>query len=160
MVETTKSIWLDDKQAPATDIVDAMQFTRLTDFIGTECSTPGAPEVFFVLSTNESLEVQPPNDIIGMHEIERRKRNGHRGRPSVLSDTSFRGPDSVPTRVAVLGVASLFVGNHSVSLRAERVDLKYISIAAIVLRVDDDFKIVIQLLRHVATELGSDGAIC
>ena len=71
MVETAKSIWLDDKQAPAADAADAMQFTRLTDLIGAERSTPGAPEVFLVLAANESLEVQPPNDVIGMHEIER-----------------------------------------------------------------------------------------
>ena len=48
------------------------------------------------------------------------------------------------------------VADQSISLRAERVDLEDIGIAPVMTGVDHDFKIVVQLLCHVAAELSSE----
>src|SRR5207237_10070156 len=65
-----------------------------------------------------------------------------------------------PTGVSVLSIRCLFVGDESVSLCAQRIDLEDVSIAPITPRVDHDLKIVIQFLRHISSELGSDGTAC
>src|ERR1035441_3346651 len=116
VVKTAQSVRLDDEQAPAADVVDAMQLPRLADLVGAEYSMPGAPKVLLVLAANESLEVQAPYDVAGLHQIKRRKRDGNGSRPAILRDASLRGPNSIPPAIAVLCLASLLVGKEGVSL--------------------------------------------
>jgi hypothetical protein len=48
----------------------------------------------------------------------------------------------------------LFICDECVSLRAERIDLEDIGVAAVVSGVDHNLKIVIEFLAYIAAELG------
>src|SRR5262249_32337056 len=86
--------------------------------------------------------------------------DGNRCSPALIGDLGFGSPDAIPARVAVLSLTEFFlVSNEGIALRAERIDLEYICVATVVSGVNDDFKIVIQLLSDVAAQLrGSDAA--
>src|SRR5712691_9945805 len=93
-------------------------------------------------------------------KFQRGKRYGNGRGPPVSGYPCFGSPDPIPTRVSVLGIPGLLVGDESISLCAQRIDLEDVSIAPITPRVDHDLKIVIQFLSHISSELGSDGTAC
>src|SRR5258707_1165375 len=134
-----------------------MQLPRLADLGCPKRSAPATPQVLFVFAANEPLEVHSPDDISRLHEIQRGKRYGNGHSPSISPYPCFGSPDSIPAGVAVLCIPGLFVGDESVSLSAERIDLEDVSIAPITPRVDHDLKVVIQFLSHISSKLSSDG---
>src|ERR1700756_3597852 len=105
MIKSSKSIRFNDEEATAADFGDPVQFSGLAYFCRAEGSPPAAPKVFFVLAANESLKVDSPNHVSGTHEVQCRKRNFDRCRPSICADSCFRSPHPVPARIAVLCVA-------------------------------------------------------
>src|SRR5215472_10962086 len=142
MVKSPQSVGLDDEEATAADFRDPVQFSGLAYFCCPEGSSPTAPKVFFILTTNESLKVDSPNYVCGTHEVQCRKRNFDRRCPSVCADSCFRSPHSVPPRIAVLCTAihitDLFIGYQRIPLRAQWIDLKHISVAAVMSGINHD----------------------
>src|SRR5215469_3998712 len=132
-----------------------MQLASLADFVCTKRPTPRGPEVLFVLSTNETFEVDAPDDFIGLHEVQSRKRNGDSGGPSLRGNACLGYPNAVPTGVPIAAVIlrRLFVSNQSIALRAERIELKHVSVAAVVRRIDHNFKVVVEFLTHIPAQL-------
>src|SRR5207237_9915681 len=68
-------------------------------------------------------------------------------------------PDSIPTGIAILGIPGLLVGNESVSLRTQRIDLEDVSIAPVTPGVDHDLEIVIQFLTNIPAQLRGYGTV-
>src|SRR5439155_21263417 len=52
-----------------------LQFTRLADLGHAKDAPPARPQVFFVLSADKTLEINSPNDVTRLHEIQRREGN-------------------------------------------------------------------------------------
>src|ERR1700751_2430005 len=136
MVKSPQRIGLDDEEATTADFRDPAQFSGLAYSRRPEGSSPTAPKVFFILATNEPFEVDPPYHVCGTHEVQGRKRNFDCRCPSVCADSCFGGPHSVPSRIAVLCTAihipDLFIGYQRIPLCAQRVDLKDVSVTAVV----------------------------
>ena len=95
-----------------------MQFSGLADFCDPEISSPRTPQIFLILAADETLEVDAPDHIARMHEIQRRKRDANCSRPALGSDAGFRGPHAIPTGVAIAAVGSGFVCDEAVTLGA------------------------------------------
>src|SRR5215472_11014419 len=128
MVEASQAIGLHDKQAAAANFRDSTQLAGLADFEDPKTAPPPSPQILLILATDETLEVKPPNDIAGLHEIERREWNPDGRRPTLGRYAGFRRPDAVPARVSVSLVAAailqpLFVGNEAISLGSQRIGL-------------------------------------
>src|SRR5438094_639992 len=136
-----------DEEPTASDVRDAMQFASLRD-LGNAKHTPVArPQVFLVLAPNKALEVQTPNRVLGPREIQRGEGNPNRGGPAGAGDPGLRCPNAIPSGVIVLAFGAALFRDQAVALGAERIDLKNVSVAAIVRRVDQNLEIVIQVLR-------------
>src|SRR6185437_10732085 len=101
MAETGEPVRLDDEKATASNIGDASQFAGLADPSSAVDAPPSRPEILFVLSSDESLEVDAPYDIAGLHEVQGRKRNGDCGRPSACRNAGLGSPNTVPTGVTI-----------------------------------------------------------
>src|SRR5213082_2720499 len=97
MVEPTQAVGLHDEQTTTANFRDSMQLAGLADLVRAKRPTPRGPQVLFVLSTNETLEVDAPDDFIGLHEVQRRKRNGDGGGPAQRSDSCLGNPHTVPS---------------------------------------------------------------
>ena len=83
VAESTQCIRLDDEEAPAANLGNAPQFTRLADLGHAKDALPARPQVFFVLSPDKALEIHSPNDVTRLHEIQRREWNTDSGCPSL-----------------------------------------------------------------------------
>lgn len=70
MRETSEPVRFDDKQASAADVRDAVQLSSLADPRSAMNSPPARPDVFLILAANKALEVNPPNHVVRLHEIE------------------------------------------------------------------------------------------
>src|SRR6266446_74593 len=151
MTETSQPVRFHDEQTATANCRDSVQLAGLADLVHAKRPAPRGPQVLFVLSTNETLEVDAPDDFIGLHEVQRRKRNGDGGGPAQRSDARLGNPHAVPSGVAVAAVIlrRLFVSNQSVALRAERIELQYVGVAAVVGRINYNFKIIIEFLAHI-----------
>src|SRR5215475_2272281 len=97
MIEASQAVGLHDKQAAAADFRDSMQFASLADFVRTKGPAPRRPEILFVFSTNEALEVDAPNYFFRLHEVQCRKRNCNGGGPALRIDARLGSPHTVPT---------------------------------------------------------------
>src|SRR5215470_8809730 len=161
MAEAGQPIGFHYEEATAANVRDAPQVARLTDALSAINATPGGPKVFFVFSPNEAFEVDAPNHVVRLHEVQCGKWNGNRGSPPVFVDTRFRGPYAVPTGIAVARarISALLFCDQRVPLRAQRIDLKHVGIAPIMGGVNDDLEIVVQLLAHVAPQFGCNDAL-
>src|SRR5258708_24896225 len=84
MTKAPECVRFNNEEPSAANICDSVQFACLADFGDSECSTPAAPQVLFVLAANEALEIDSPYHVARAHDIQRRKWNPHRGRPSVF----------------------------------------------------------------------------
>ena len=158
MTITDEPVRLDVEEATAPDIRYSMQLAGLADSGSPEDAPPARPQILFILAPDETFEVDPPDDVLRLHEIQAGKRNSHGRRPTLFRDSRFRSPNPIPSRVAIASatICALLFGNQSVSLCAQGINLEYVGVAAIVSRVDEDFEIVIQLLADVAPQLGGD----
>jgi hypothetical protein len=54
----------------------------------------------------------------------------------------------------------LFLHDETVALRAKWVDLEHVRSTAVVVRIDQNFKVVIQILTHVAAEFRRHNSRC
>ena len=102
------------------------------------------------------LKLMPQNHVHGCREIQRGKWNGNRGRPAGACDVCGRGPDTVPAGIEILFLRALFFGDQAIQLRAQRIDLEYVRVAAVACGVDGNLEIIVQILRQIATQLGGD----
>src|SRR5437667_10162933 len=136
-----------------------MQFARLRDLRDAEHTPIARPEVFFVFAPDEALEVQTPDHVLGLREIQRGEGNPNCGCPASAYDPGLRGPNTVPSGVIVLPFGAALFSDEAVALGAQRIDLKNVGVAAIVRGVDQNLEIVIQVLRQVAPQLGSDDGL-
>src|SRR6266568_1263068 len=135
-----------------------MQFSGLADPRSSVSAPPSRPEIFFVLSADEAFEIDGPNNVARLHEVQRGKRNGDGGRPALFCDASLGSPHAVPAGVAVPSVCicALFLGNQSIPLSAQGIYLKHVRVTPVMRRVNDDFEIVIQLLTDITPQFGGD----
>src|SRR5205823_13769861 len=78
-----------------------MQLSRLADARCAVGTSPARPHIFFVLATDKSFEVDSPDHISRLHEVERGEGYSHRCGPPIFRDSGLRSPNSVPTRIAV-----------------------------------------------------------
>src|SRR5207245_8030072 len=118
------------------------------------------PQSLLIIAPHETLEVDSPNHITRLHEIQRRKWNLDSRRPALGRYPGLRRPNAIPARVSVSLVAAailqpLLVRNEAVSLGSQRIGLKHVGVTPVVRRVDHDLKIVIELLTNVPAQLGS-----
>src|SRR5439155_13120038 len=150
MTEAPERVRLHNEEPPAPDLVDAAQFTGLADFCDAEDTPPSAPKVLFVLAADEPLEIDPPHYIARAHEVQGREGNLHSGCPAIIGDACLRGPNAVPSWIAILQLIRLLVCNESVSLCPQGVDLEDVGIAAIVPGINDDLEVIVQLLGDIA----------
>src|SRR5215469_6990520 len=129
-----------------------MQFSGLAYACGAKHALPTRPEILFVLAPDEPFEVDPPDHVTRLHEVECGEGNADGKIPAFLPDSSFGGPDSIPAGIPIAEacVGSLLLGNQGVSLGAKWVDLKDVCIAAIMGRIDDDFEVVVQFLADIS----------
>src|SRR5215467_15432479 len=92
-----------------------------------------------------------------MSEIESRERYFYRSSPPVRPDTRFRCPNTIPTGIKVHAkTISLLFDDQAVHLRAERIHLKNIASTTVMIRIDEDFKVVVEILAHIAPEFAGD----
>src|SRR5712691_9513909 len=94
-------VWLYNEELSAPDVGDAAEFPSLRNLRNSERSPVGAPQVLFVFSANESLEIQSPDDVLRLREIQSREGNLHSCRPPVRGNQSFRGPHPIPSRIEI-----------------------------------------------------------
>ena len=69
MVEPTQAVGLHDEQTTTGNFRDSMQLAGLADLVRTKGPAPSGPEVLFVLSANETLEVDAPHYFVRLHEV-------------------------------------------------------------------------------------------
>src|SRR4029077_8016744 len=119
---------------------------------------PGGPQILLVLAADEALEVDPPNHIGGLHEVQGRKRNCDGSGPALFCAASLRDPYSIPSGIAVAHarLCAPLLCDQGIALRAQRIDLEDERVAAIVGRIDDDLEIVVEFLTDVAPELAGN----
>ena len=92
-----------------------------------------------------------------MREVERGEGNFDRCRPPIGPDSGFRCPNPVPPWIEICTVAvPLLFDDEPVHLRPERIDLKHVRSAAVVIGVDENFKMVVEVLAHVAAQFAGD----
>src|SRR5437667_3721705 len=158
MTKADEPVWFDYEQATAADFGDPVQFSGLANPGSTIDAPPARPKVFFVLPADESFEVDTPNHILRLHEVQRRKRNSHRGRPALLCDTTFGCPNAVPAGVPIsrTAICALLFGNQSIALGPQRIDLKHVGITSVMRRVNDDLEVIVQFLTDIAPQFGRD----
>src|SRR5258708_11051579 len=118
MSETSKSVGLNNEQTPTHNNRNAMQFASLSDSGSAIDALPTGPEILFVPAPDKTLEVNAPNHISRLHEIQRRKRNADGCSPSVFRDAGLGGPDTIPTRITITVFGGLLFGDQSISLGA------------------------------------------
>src|SRR5215469_15006020 len=151
MAEARQPIRLHNEQPAASDIGDAVQVAGSADPRSAVDTAPGRPKIFFILATDEALEVNSPRHIARLHKIQRGKWNSNRCRPTLLGNPSFGRPDPVPSGVAIAsaGVCAPLFGDQSVALCTQRIDLKNVCVASVVTGVDDYLEVVIQFLADI-----------
>ena len=133
------------------------QLSRLRDLGDPKSSPISAPEIFFVLSADEAFQIQTPGHIAGVSEIEGCEWNFYGRGPSVGSDACLGRPHSVPTPVEVSSICvSLLLDDEAIILRSKGIDLEDVCAPAIVVRIDQDFEVVVQVLAYVPPEFGRD----
>src|SRR5260370_2922825 len=125
MSETSKCVGLNDEQATTPDLRNAVQLTSLTDSGSAIDALPPGPEILFVAAPDKALEVDAPNHISRLHEIQRRKRNTDCCSPPDLRDAGLGGPDTIPTGITITVIGGLLFGDQSISLPAYRIYLKH-----------------------------------
>src|SRR6266566_6401299 len=65
--------------------------------------------------------------------------------------------EEISTRVEISSIgAALLLHNETIVLGAKCVDLEHVCSAAIVVRIDEDFEVVVQVLAHVPAKFRSD----
>src|SRR5258707_5649327 len=101
MTEASQPVRFNDEQTATANFRDSVQLAGLADLVRPKGPAPRGPQVLFVLSTNETFEVDAPDDFIGPHEVQRRKRNGDGGGPALRSDARLGNPHAVPTLVSI-----------------------------------------------------------
>src|SRR5438270_1804087 len=155
MTEAGQSIRFHNKQPAASDVRHAVEFASAANSGCPKSSSPTRPEVLLVFSANKSLEVDTPDDILRLHEIQCGKRNSNCGCPALLRDAGFRCPHAIPARIAVsfVTLSSLFFGDYGVPLGTLRINLEHVCVAPIVGRIDDDFEGIVEPLRHITPQL-------
>src|SRR5215472_9876676 len=136
MIEASQAIRLQDDQTSAADFRDSVQLAGLADFQDAETSPPRCPQILLILPANETLEIDSPNNVMGLHEIECRKRNSDRRRPAFARDACLRCPNTIPSGVSIPLVAAAvlqtaFVCNEAVTLGSQGIDLKEIGVTAV-----------------------------
>ena len=151
MTEPTQQIWLYHEKPAAADFRNAVEFAGFTDLAHPEYPAPAAPQILLVLAPDESFEIDSPNHILRLHEIQRGKRNGDGGGPAVRCDAAFRSPDAIPPGIAISRITPLFFGNQAVALRAQWVDLEHVGVTPIMRGINDYLEIIIELLSYIAS---------
>src|SRR6266699_1137039 len=141
MTETAKCVGLHDEQTATANFGDSMQLAALTDFQDSKTAPPASPQILLILATDETFEVDSPNDIMRLHEIQRRKWNLDGRRPALGRYAGLRRPNAIPARVSVSLVAAailqpLLICNEAISLGSQRIGLKHVGVAAIARRID------------------------
>src|SRR5258708_29472422 len=101
----------DDEHSPSSDVGNTEQLSGLAYSGGTKNPPPDSPEILFVLASYKTFEVDTPNDIPRLHEIESVKRNSNSSRPTFFRNPRIGCPDAIPTGVSVPTIASLFFRN-------------------------------------------------
>src|SRR5215469_557814 len=123
VTESGQPVWLDYEQSAASDVGNTVQFSGLTDPCRPKSPPPTGPEILFVLTTDKTFEVDTPDHVLRLHEIQSRERNSNRGYPPLPRNAGCRSPNAIPARVTIACVAfrALLLGNQRVTLRTERV---------------------------------------
>src|SRR2546421_13025302 len=111
--------------------MDALKRSGLADFGDAESASPCRPQILFVLSPDEALEVEAEGDIARRHQVDRGKWDGNRCSPTCRRLASGRSPHPIPSGIEVATRALLF-HDQAVALCAQRVYLKDIGVAAVV----------------------------
>src|SRR6202521_3466531 len=96
LVVAGKSVGFHNEESSTSDVLDAPQLSRLRDLGDPKSPPVSAPEVFFVLSTDEAFQIQTPGHIAGASEIEGCEWNFYRRGPSVRSDARLCPPHPGP----------------------------------------------------------------
>ena len=157
LVVTRKAIRLHDEQPAASNILNAFEVSGLRRLRNSESPPVGSPQIRLVFSADEPFEIHAPQHIRGMREVECGERNLDRCGPSIRADPSLRRPDAVPPGVEIhAGVVPLLFDDEPVHLCPERIDLKHVRSAAVVIGIDEDFKMVVEVLAHVAAQFAGD----
>src|SRR5207245_2762250 len=92
--------------------------------------------VLLILATDKTLEIEPPDHVPRLHEVERREGNLDGSCPSIGGNMCHRHPHSIPTRVEVRITGLTSFVDESVALRSQRINLKCVSVATVVGRID------------------------
>jgi hypothetical protein len=157
LVVACHSVRLNNEESSASDVLDAPQISCLRNLGDPKRSPVSAPEVLFVFSADKAFQIQTLDYIAGLSEIEGREWNFYGRGPSVGSDARLGRPYTVPPPVEVGSVCvSLLLHDKTVVLGTKGMDLEYIGSTAIVVRIDQDFEVVVQVLAYVAAELRRD----
>ena len=91
-------------------------------------------------------------------EVERIKRDLDRGSPTIRGNLCCGVPEPVPAGVhdgVILRRRSLF-DDFSVPLGAERVHLEDVSVPVTSSRINENGKVIVQVLREITAKLGRD----
>ena len=85
--EPTQYVWLDDKQAAGANVLHAVQPAGLRDPPDAAPAPIPRPEIFFILSPNESAKVYAPKGIAaGGLEVQRAEGDRDGGGPALIVD--------------------------------------------------------------------------
>src|SRR5439155_21669625 len=143
-----------NEEPAAADVADACQCPVLRNLGNTECPAISAPEILARHRRGEQVEVDSPDDILRLREIQSGEGNADGGGPPDVADARRRCPHAVPSGIKILPFGAFLFGNQSVELRAERVELEYIGVAAIVSCVNRDREVIVQILLQVSAQFG------
>src|SRR5438067_13481319 len=93
-----------------------------------------------------------------MCEVQCRERNFDRRGPAIRRDPRFGPPNTIPAGVKLrLIVAALLLDDQAVHLSTKRIDPENVSIATIVAGINQNFEVIVKLLRDISTQLrGND----
>src|SRR5579859_5987252 len=153
-VDTRQSVRLNNEKPATANVRDATEFTGLRNLSDAKNSPVCCPQVFFVLAPDKAFEVETPNNILGLGEIQRGEGNPHCCCPALVGDSGGGSPNTIPPRVIVLPFGVAFFCNQTVALSAKWIDLENISITAIVRGIDENFKIVVEVLGQIPAQFG------
>src|ERR1041385_5837921 len=103
-----------------------MQLPGLADPSYSIDSPPSRPEVLLILATDEAFEVDAPDNVARLHEIQGGEWNRDCCGPAFLCNPGLGNPDSIPSRIAISVRVNLLLGNQGIALGAQRVHLENI----------------------------------
>src|ERR1700688_4740469 len=96
-----------------------------------------------------------------MCEVQSGERNFYRCCPSIGSDAGRGGPHTVPAPVEVAAIAvPLLLYDQAIVLCSKGIHLEHICSAVIVVRIDQDFEVVIQFLADIPAQFRRDDPGC